>query len=331
MQDQKTIAIIGATGNQGSSVARIFLESSNWHVRCLTRNINSAASQHLSSLGAEVISADLNDVSMLVKAFEGCHAIFLLTDFWGPYTAGVKEGRGREEMSRVGMDIELQHVKNAATAAKTTISTLERLVFSALGPMERASGGKYSHSYHWESKARAVEYLERDNPELASKTSYIYPGCYSTNPFLLPRKNAETGEYEMTLPCAESTIFPIIDPQESTGSFVRALIDDEPPMTKLLAYDSCMTAKEALDAWCQATGKNARYVTSTVEEMHRATGLPLEVLEAPAFMGEFGFTKEVEGIIEPKDLRRTVDTASYYAFLGKQSDEFLLTSQNPQV
>lgn len=50
--------------------------------------------------------------------------------------------------------------------------------------MKAASGGKYPHSNHWETKASIVEYIQAEQPELAKKTSYIYIGAYITNPFL---------------------------------------------------------------------------------------------------------------------------------------------------
>ncbi|KAE8146523.1 hypothetical protein BDV25DRAFT_143622 [Aspergillus avenaceus] len=52
----KTITIIGATGNQGLSVAQTFL-SQNWTVRCLTRNPSSPTAQSLAQQGANVIKS----------------------------------------------------------------------------------------------------------------------------------------------------------------------------------------------------------------------------------------------------------------------------------
>jgi len=78
---KKTIVVIGATGNQGSSVARTFLALPDWHVRCVTRNPCSAAAKDLVLLGASVVRADLSDIDSLRSAFDGAHSIFLNTDF----------------------------------------------------------------------------------------------------------------------------------------------------------------------------------------------------------------------------------------------------------
>ncbi|KAF4502533.1 nitrogen metabolic regulation nmr [Fusarium agapanthi] len=69
----KLIVILGATGNQGGSVAEVFLSEPGWKVRALTRNTSTAKAKALSSKGAEVVRADLDDPSSLKAAFEGAH------------------------------------------------------------------------------------------------------------------------------------------------------------------------------------------------------------------------------------------------------------------
>ena len=115
-------------------------------------------------------------------------------------------------------------------------------------------------------------------PELAKKASYIYIGAYSSNAFLFPQRNKVTGEYCLTLPAPKETKFPITDAEKSTGPFVRALVEDEPAGTKLLAYDSNLTIAEAIDVWSEATGKKSDFVQMCLDDMHEATGLPYEVL-----------------------------------------------------
>lgn len=66
----KTIAVIGATGAQGGSVARAFLKLDGWKVRAITRNTTGEKAKALASEGAEVVSANTDDESSLVKAFE---------------------------------------------------------------------------------------------------------------------------------------------------------------------------------------------------------------------------------------------------------------------
>ncbi|KAJ9492721.1 hypothetical protein VN97_g505 [Penicillium thymicola] len=68
--EPKFITVIRATGIQGGSVIAAALKSGNWKIRGVTRNINSEASNALASKGVEMVTADWNDESTLVKAFE---------------------------------------------------------------------------------------------------------------------------------------------------------------------------------------------------------------------------------------------------------------------
>ncbi|KAM0438220.1 hypothetical protein ACHAQK_006955 [Fusarium lateritium] len=320
----KTIAVVGATGTQGGSVARAFLSLPGWHVRALTRRSTSPKALALQKLGAEIVEANMEDAKSLVKAFEGAHAIFVNTDFWMPYTSALADGKDQATSQQIGYDTEELHVKNAAYAASKT-PTLEKYVYSALGPMKDVSKGKYSHCHHWETKAAAVKYIENEMPELAKKTSFIYVAAYATNPFFYPKKDTETGEYVLSVPASKDLKLPVIDTEGSTGSFVRALIEDEPAGTKLLAYDSELTMPKAIEAWSKVTGKKARFQPMGEEKMHQKTGLPYEVLDGPAYLDEYGYTEGVEGVITPDQLKKPVKTDGFEEYLRKQDIETLLS------
>jgi hypothetical protein len=88
---------------------------------------------------------------------------------------------------------------------------------------------------------------------------------------------------------------PVIDPVASTGPFLRALVEDEKKGTKLLAYDSYLTMGEMVDTWSEAMGKEGVFVEVSAESMMREYGIPVEVLGAPGFVGEFGFMGGVQG------------------------------------
>jgi NAD(P)-dependent dehydrogenase (short-subunit alcohol dehydrogenase family) len=316
--NKKIIVVVGATGNQGSSVAGTFLNLPAWHVRCMTRNPTSPSAQKLSSLGAEVVKADLSDPASLSLAFKEAHAIFLNTDFWEPYSGSraplTTPESGTKSSSEVAFDLEVSHGKNAAVAA-ASVGTLERFIYSALGPMKAASRGKYPNSYHWESKAAIVSYIETEQPELAEKTSLIYLGAYTTNPLFTPRFDEKSGNWVFALPMEKEGRMPIIDPVKSTGPFVRALVEDERPGTKLLAYDNYLSMAEIMHVWSGAMAKEGVFVTVSEEKMIKEYGIPVEVLDAPAFVGEFGFMGGIEGWIEPGQLKTKVETKGFGEWL----------------
>jgi hypothetical protein len=124
----------------------------------------------------------LEDPSSLSAVFQGATSIFLTTDFWAPFynpstKALLKEGETLGEYCYVK---ELQQVKNVADAAHK-VEGLERIVVSSLVDATRLSGGKYKGVYHWDGKARGVEYLTEKYPELAKKMSIVYVGNYMSN------------------------------------------------------------------------------------------------------------------------------------------------------
>jgi uncharacterized protein YbjT (DUF2867 family) len=79
----KLIAVTGATGNQGGSVAKLLLKyPSQYKVRVVTRNNRSAAANELRELGAEVIEADLTKPETLPAVVKGCWGVFGVTNFY---------------------------------------------------------------------------------------------------------------------------------------------------------------------------------------------------------------------------------------------------------
>ncbi|KAJ5604540.1 hypothetical protein N7510_009694 [Penicillium lagena] len=325
MSTKKIIAIVGATGTQGSSVAHTFLDLPNWHVRALTRTPISA--QALADKGAEVIQADLNDPDSLSRAFKDVHAIFLNTDFWAPFRAALASGIDHETACKIGYDTEVTNGRNAISAA-AKVPTLERFIYSALGPMNRASGGKYPDSHHWETKAFLVDYLNDQEKELATKTSLIYIGAYLHNPFLYPKPQKETGgAYAMVIPASKQMRMPIIDTAVSTGPFVRALVEDEAPRTKLLAYDEYLTLEQIIEVWEKVTGKKAAFVQMGLQELHEMSGVPLEILYAPAFLDEFGYCGGVDGVIEPAQLKAKVNVKTFEESISRLDMDFVLGLQ----
>lgn len=313
---KKIIAVVAATGTQGSSVAHTFLKLPNWSVRCLTRDPTSEKATKLAELEAEIVKADLEDKESLRQAFNGVHAIFLNTDFWHPYRKALAAGTDSLTSAKQGYDVEVSHGKNAADVA-ATIPTLERFIYSALGPMKAASGGKYSLSYHWETKAYIADYIQSLS-ELAKKASFIYIGAYITNPFLYPKFQPESGGFFSVVPAKKETMMPIINTAQSTGPFVRALVEDEEPGTKLLAYDDCLSLQDVTNVWSASLGKRVKLISMGMEEMSEKMGIPLEILHGPAFISEYGYCAGLENVIEPSQLKNPVKHQTFEAWLKEQ-------------
>src|SRR5262245_60515984 len=134
MQSSSPIAVVGATGQQGSATVNALLDR-GLPIRALTRHVDSDAAKGLAGLGAEVVEADLADPASIRRAFEGAAAAFAMTAFRG-----------------YGFDGEVAQGKVIGDAAKA--AGLPFLVYTSIAGVDRNSGVA-----HFESKARIEEYL----------------------------------------------------------------------------------------------------------------------------------------------------------------------------
>lgn len=84
MADKKIIAVVGATGAQGGGLVRAIADdpASGFVVRAITRDVHSEKAAALATLGAEVVSANLDDRESVTRAFTGAFGAFCLTNFW---------------------------------------------------------------------------------------------------------------------------------------------------------------------------------------------------------------------------------------------------------
>jgi uncharacterized protein YbjT (DUF2867 family) len=126
--NQKLIAVVGATGQQGGGVVRALQASGQFKVRALSRN----PGKHR-QLADEVVEADLDRPQTLQAAFAGAHGVFLVTNFW-----------------ESGTD-ELKQATAAVRAAKD--AGVKHFIWSTLPNVEAISGGKW-HVPHFTSKAK---------------------------------------------------------------------------------------------------------------------------------------------------------------------------------
>lgn len=189
---KKLVVVVGATGNQGGSVARRFLQDPQYAVRGLTRNLTSAASQELVALGVDMVQAELDDVASLEAAFKGANVIYSVTQYWEPFFRPDCRARAQElgvTCRRYAYDVEYRQGKNIADAAATVVDTLDDNGFlvSTLSHAGKCSNGKIKDLYHFDSKADIFpDYVAAAHPTLAAKMSCIQTGYFTTSHRILP-------------------------------------------------------------------------------------------------------------------------------------------------
>jgi uncharacterized protein YbjT (DUF2867 family) len=111
MAVKKVIAVVGATGAQGGGLVRALLKdaSGEFAARAITRDANSPKAQELARLGAEVVSANVDDVESLKRAFAGAYGAFCVTFFWEHFSAE-KEIAEARNMAEAAKAAGVQHV-----------------------------------------------------------------------------------------------------------------------------------------------------------------------------------------------------------------------------
>jgi uncharacterized protein YbjT (DUF2867 family) len=86
----KTVVVLGATGQQGGSVAAA-LRTDGWAVRAVVRDPSGHRARSLSADGVETVRGDLGDPESLRAAFADAHGVFSVQPSSGQAGAGVTD------------------------------------------------------------------------------------------------------------------------------------------------------------------------------------------------------------------------------------------------
>ncbi|TMI92742.1 MAG: NmrA/HSCARG family protein [Bacteroidetes bacterium] len=85
---KKIIVVFGATGAQGGGLARAILNDPNteFAVRAVTRDSNSDKAKELAKMGAEVVTADVDDPASVRRALDGAYGAYFVTFYWAHFS-----------------------------------------------------------------------------------------------------------------------------------------------------------------------------------------------------------------------------------------------------
>ncbi|OJJ50135.1 hypothetical protein ASPZODRAFT_149535 [Penicilliopsis zonata CBS 506.65] len=285
----KTICIIGATGNQGGSVARRFANDRSYRVRGLTRDPSSPAARELTARGVEMVYADLNQTETLISAFQGASVIFSVTNYWEPFFRPDERATAAEKgisCRRHAYDVEVQQGKNIADAAAAVCDGLAENGFlvSTLSNGTLCSLGVMDELYHFDGKADVFpSYVLDRYPALARKMSCVQTGFFTSSYRLLPELyfkgvilsvlylclSANTMQtangVEMTFPTAPDAAVPHLAVQKDMGNFIYAVAQMPPGKSYMAAGTTCSWA-EYIRRWSRTTGIPASYRQISLEE-----------------------------------------------------------------
>ena len=234
---QKTIAVLGALGAQGGSVVRSLLAHGGFHVRAVTRSVNSDAAKSLQGQGVEVVAGDVKDPVTLETAFTGADSAFIVVNFWDPDIM-MKE----EELTKRILDV----------AKKCEV---QQILYASLANVEQVSGGKLNVP-HFTMKAKAFEYAKSLGFKYLTGIEAAY---YYSNWFTFFKPTAEEdGTLVWTFPGKNK--ISAFDPNTDVGpAAVAAALDPERYNGRsILLEGDCLTAEEAAAVISKHVGKPTR-------------------------------------------------------------------------
>jgi uncharacterized protein YbjT (DUF2867 family) len=275
------IAVLGATGQQGSATVDALLDL-GLPVRAIARNVDSAAARALTRRDVAVVDADLETPESVRVAFEGAAAAFAMTSF--------TPARGTEG--------EISHGRAILDAALG--AGLPFLVYSSVGGAERDTGIP-----HFESKRHIEEVLAGSVP-----VNFIRPTFFMENlPGVIARDGADL---LVRMPMPGDVPLQMISVRDIGRAAAALLVRREPDMPPVEIAGDEVTGERIAQLVAQRFGADAAYVqvpldvlgdNDDVKRMMRWFAAP------PSFRADFARTRSLVPDVEnlPRWLARQPD------------------------
>ncbi|KOV74402.1 MULTISPECIES: NmrA/HSCARG family protein [unclassified Streptomyces] len=312
MSEKKIIAVTGATGSQGGSVARSILadRDSAFAVRAITRNPASPAARELAALGAELVRADFHDEPTVHKAFEGAHGAFLVTDFWA-------HGSAAKETEEIGV---LVRAAEAAGLRHVIWSTLEDT--RELLPLDDQRMPVLQEKYnvpHFDAKGAGNKlFTEAGVPTTFLNTTFFFQGFLDA---FLPRR-AEDGVLTVTMPFEDGKLLSGVDVAD-IGRTAHALLKGGERFvgrTIGLAGDH-LTGAQYAEKLGAAIGEPVRF-RSVPYDVFRSLDIPAAEEIANMFQYYGDFDREFTGARDLDRLREiNPELRSFDAWLAENASK----------
>lgn len=264
MEDKKIIAVVGATGSQGSGLVNAILDDpeGGFKVRVITRNRNSEKAKKFKKHGAKIVEADVDDKESLLKAFEGAYGVYCVTFFWEHFSP----------------EKEKQHAKNMAEAAKE--AGVKHVIWSTLEdtrkwiPLDDDRMPTLMEHYrvpHFDAKWEANTYFENSGvPYTLLLTSFFWDNFIN---FGMAPQKGEDGELAITFPMDDKKLPGMA--AEDIGKSAYGIFkagDSFKGKTVGIAGEH-LTGEEMAETFSEVYGKNVKY-NAVAPEVYRSFDFP---------------------------------------------------------
>ena len=264
MSDKKVIAITGATGAQGGGLARAILndKSSEFAVRALTRKVDSDKAKALAKLGAEVVSADLDDYESVKKAFTGAYGVFGVTNFWEHFSP----------------EKEMAQAANIAKAAKT--ANVKHVIWSSLDdtrkwiPLSDNRMPTLQEKYkvpHFDSKGESNKYfIDSGVPTTILNTVFYWENFiyFGQGP-----KRGQDGKLALSLPLSDKKMPSIASEDIGKCAYGIFKSGDKYKGKTIGIAGEHLSGKQFAEGFSKAFGEHVVY-NSITADVYRSFGFP---------------------------------------------------------
>ena len=264
MSKQRVITVFGATGAQGGGLARAILADpkSEFTVRAVTRKPDSPQARALAAAGAEIVVADIDDVSSLERAMKDVHGAFCVTNFWEHFSAE-KEYLQATNLAEAARRAEVAHV---------IWSTLEdtREVFPADGKRMPVLGGHYNVP-HFDAKGAAnKEFTGRGLPVTLLFTSFYWDNFIH---FGMGPKPGPDGELAFAFDLGDAKL-PAIAASDIGGVALGLFKQGKAAIGRSVAIaGEHLSGNEMAEIFTRVLGRTVRY-NAVSPETYRSFGFP---------------------------------------------------------
>jgi uncharacterized protein YbjT (DUF2867 family) len=264
MSQKKVIAVFGATGAQGGSLARAILNDTNseFTVRAITRDVNSDKARELANMGAEVVAADIDNKQSLQQALAGAYGAYLVTFFWEHFSP----------------EKELTQARNMAEAAKE--AGLKHVIWSTLEDTRKwvpldddrmpTLQGKYKVP-HFDAKGEADKFFN----DLGVPTTFLRASFYWDNfvSFGSGPKKGPDGKQYLTFPLDDKKMAGVA--AEDIGKCAYGIFKrGEEMLGKIIGVaGEHLSGQEMAAAMSKALGQEVQY-NNVTPETYRSFGFP---------------------------------------------------------
>jgi uncharacterized protein YbjT (DUF2867 family) len=262
MAGKNVIAVVGATGAQGGSLARAILDDRNstFAVRAITRDPDKESARALAARGAEVVRADIDDLASVEAAFAGAFGAFCVTNFWEHFSGEKENGQARH-LAQAARAANLKHV------IWSTLEDTRKLMDPADTRMPMLQ--KHYRVPHFDAKADADAHFA-GLPVTYLVTSFYWDNLYA---FGLAPKKGEDGAYSWAFPMGDKRLAGIA--VEDIGKVAHGIFKAGPQYigkTIGIAGEN-LTIAEISDKLSKGLGIKIRY-QAVEPDAYRGFGFP---------------------------------------------------------